>query len=241
MKVISLFVLLLSLTSCAPSQSVSPNSSEPSKASNSVQAETVPTPQSQNTNLFIEVKPKTEQPPFEAEFRTGEFAFQINEDGRGKRSDSKGKSRNIDLRFDNGEILERLIYYFIYEDDLLLICETYFNDGGSGFIARLDGSTLKLKWKRHIPAFNVGQGLIHDGFAYVSAIGIVAKVDLKSGGFAWQHSKLYGQDDQAFNSFEPASINGNTVRFTETEHYSRKLLATIDIEIKTGKVVKVER
>ena len=47
-----------------------------------------------------------------------------------------------------------------------------------GFIARLDGATLRMKWKRVIPRFNVGQGLLDGAFAYVTGIGFVGKVNL---------------------------------------------------------------
>jgi len=236
-----LVILLLCLTNCAPSQQVSPSASEPIKAVNSVEVNVAATSAPQkNASLFFEVKPKTEH-PFRVEFKTTDFVFLIDENGLGKRTDGKGDTQNINLRLDDGEILERLIYCAIYEGDLLLICETYLNDGGSGFIARFDGSTLALKWKRHIPAFNVGQGLVHDKFAFVTAIGFVGKVNLDSGVFTWKHDNLYGQKDVAFNSFQAPQIAGNIIRFAESENYLRKTLARIDVDVKTGKIVKIER
>lgn len=239
MKFFCLAILFLCLTRCA-SQQVPQVVSEPSRV-NSVEVNASPTsPKQKNENLFVEVKPKTEH-PFQVEFTTADVAFLIDENGLGKRTDSKGVTQNINLGLDNGEILEGLFYYAIYEGDLLLMFETYLNDGGAGFIARFNRSTLGLKWKRLIPAFNVGQGLINDKFAFVTAIGFVGKVNLESGVFAWKHDNLYGQKDVAFNSFEAPQIEGNIVRFVETGNYLRKTLARIEVDMKTGKVLKIER
>ena len=82
--------------------------------------------------------------------------------GRGRRTDRFSRAVSFDLRIARGFRLDRAIYYAEYQGDLLLISEITDEESGAGFITRLDARTLRMKWKREIPAFNIGQGLIED-------------------------------------------------------------------------------
>jgi len=199
-----------------------------------------PKPRSHDPNLFTEVKSKTEWPSFEVEFNSNDYTYELKQNGRGKRS-GKSAILALDLRLDKDESLERLIYYASYRDDIVLICESSIGDGSGGFIVRLDARTLKLKWKLTFPAFNIGQGLLFHNSAFVTGIGLVGRVDLESGKFLWKHVDLYGQKDGAFNSLEAPQIIDGIVRFSESENYLRKTLASLDVDIETGKIVKIER
>lgn len=186
---------------------------------------------------FIEVKSKTDQHS-KFEFTSNGYKFKISESGRGQRSASDSLSTKFTLRLEKDEILEGSVYFAEFQKDILLIGESYLNDGQSGFLARLDGRTLRLKWKRHIPAFNVGPGLIDGNYAFVTALGFVGKVDLRNGSYAWSHDDLYGQHSSAFNSFERPSIVGAKVVFTESELYLRKTRAFLEVDIRTGKILR---
>jgi hypothetical protein len=97
----------------------------------------------------------------------------------------------------------------------------------------------RMKWKRVIPGFNVGQGLLDGAFAYVTGIGFVGKVNLKSGAYAWRHADLYGQANSAFNIFALPEVEGNVVIFREAEHYLRKKVAVIRVQRHTGKIISI--
>lgn len=194
----------------------------------------------QNPNRFTEVKSKTDH-PFSVELDTDGYKYTINESGIGKRTDNRSKAQTFNFGLSEGEALERHIYFAKYKQDLLLVCEYYLNDGTGGLIVRLDGRTLKLKWKGWIPTFNVGESLLDKNYAYVTGIGFVGKVDLESGVYVWQHEILYGQEDSAFNNFEVPELSGNLVRFTESENYLRKSLASVEVDLVTGKILKIER
>lgn len=95
------------------------------------------------------------EPPDAAafEFSSGGFQHKIAGNGKGHRS-KNGKRLALRLRVDRNEYLTHKLYYADYEGDLLLIGEVSNGDYGMGFIARLDGVTLRMKWKRVIPGFN---------------------------------------------------------------------------------------
>lgn len=101
-----------------------------------------------------------------------------------------------------------------------------------------------MKWKRSIYGFNVGQGLVEGDFAYLTAIGSIAKVDLRSGANVWRHRNLYQvseHTDSAFNSFELPEIKGDTVLFREASMHVRTKVATVEVNKLNGRVMKMIR
>ena len=192
--------------------------------------------QDQNPRAFTEVKG---QPQFEArtfEFSTSRHKYRILRSGRGTRTGGGIASRSFNLRLDKDDFLERHLFFAEYEDDLWVVCEVSDGESGAGFITRLDGKTLRMKWKRRIPAFNLGQGLIEGEHAYVTAIGFVARVNLASGIYEWKHDDLYRNND--FNSFKPPRVEGDLILFTEAESYGEPA-KTIRLQKQSGKIVSI--
>lgn len=181
------------------------------------------------------------EPPDAAsfEFSMGDYQYRIAENGKGRRSSGNEKSLSFSLRVDPNYYLTRELYCLEYGGDLILIGEVSNFESGMGFIARLDGATLRMKWKRVIPGFNVGQGLLDGAFAYVTGIGFVGKVNLKSGAYAWRHTDLYGQANSAFNIFALPELEGNVVVFREAPHYLRKKIAVIRVQRHRGKIISI--
>ena len=176
------------------------------------------------------------------EFTVSGYKYTILGYGQGKREDSKGFIRSFKLPL-NSNYLDAQIQYADYRGDVLLICETSDSEYGIGFITRLDGRTLKMKWKRTIPGFNLGQGLLESNHAYVTAIGFVGKVNLETGTYAWKRNELYKNSQQTgrysdddFNSFELPKLEGEAVLFTEQDTY-RNPPQTLKVNKRTGKII----
>ena len=193
--------------------------------------------ESRDLITFIEVKGTPEHLPSSFEFSTSSYKYRVKSNGQGRRSVGKVSSRPFNLRLDKDESLDRVIYYAEYQNDLVLICEVSLGDGGAGFITRLDGRTLRMKWKRWIPGFNVGQGLIEDDFAYVTAHSFVGKVNLKSGAFVWKHGSLF-RDGDTFNAFELPRVDGEAVLFKEETTYNPPA-KTIKVHKQSGKIMSI--
>ena len=104
--------------------------------------------QAQTAVAFQEVKGEQAVSPAIYEFSTASGKYAISNSGRGERIDGASSKRRFNLRIGYYDLLMRSIYYADYEGDLLLVCETSNGESGTGFVARLDGRTLRTKWKR---------------------------------------------------------------------------------------------
>jgi hypothetical protein len=190
-----------------------------------------------SAGLFVEAKSLPPHPfePDHFEFSIRSETYRISNRGKGSvKIDSS--TRSFDLRLLRYDRLERL-YSTEYEQDLLIIGGITDGESGAGFLARLDTKRMKLKWKRAIPAFSVGPGLIHERHGYVTAIGFIGKINLDSGAYAWKHNNLYDDRTGAFNSFELPEISGNTIVFREAPNYLRKKTAVVIVDRASGKIL----
>lgn len=187
--------------------------------------------------MFAEAKRTSESVPPAFEFELSGFNYKIAGNGAGQRI--KGDStRRFNLRLDGGDYIER-VYFAEYRGNLLLLCGVTDGESSAGFIARLEQPSMRALWKRHIPAFNVGAGLLDEGHAYLTAIGFVARLDLRKGEYVWKHDQLYVDEDGSFNSFEPPSVEGDAVLFKERPvHKTRP--KTVRVHKKTGKITGIE-
>ena len=207
----------------------------------------VSTAGSSNTRSFIKVRePVLVDSPEDVEFSASGYKYFITGYGKGRREGGNGPVRRFDLRL-RGDFLND-IYYAEYQGDVLLNCEYTDTEYGASFIARLDGKTMAMKWKRGMTGFNLGQGLIEDKFAYVTSIGFVAKVNLETGAFMWKHDNLYrttpkkkGElySDADFNSFELPEVKGDIVSFKEVETYPLPP-KTLSVQKRTGRIVSIK-
>ncbi len=175
-------------------------------------------------------------------FSIGKQRYEIKNNGQGKRIIGKNRITKFRLRLDKDEILESVIYFAKYKNDLILICETSIFDGGAGFVIRLDGKTLKAKWRKHIPGFNVAKGLIEGKSAYLAAIGFAAKINLENGKFIWKHANFYRKYDEegAFNIFEVPKIKENIITYTENQEDYHRPPNIIKFNKNSGKVIEVK-
>jgi len=178
--------------------------------------------------------------PTTFEFSTANHNYSITNYGKGLRGSSNDTPQSFSLPLNKDDYLTSSLYYAEYQGDLLLIGEVSDGDYGSGFIVRLDKRTLRIKWKQIVNAFNVGQGLIDGDYTYVTGIGFIGKVSLKTGAYVWRHQDLYQRSNSAFNSFDLPEVEGNIVVFRESSHYLRKKIAVIKVERSKGKIISVD-
>jgi hypothetical protein len=186
---------------------------------------------------FVAVKGEPEYEPQSFKFSESDYEYTISSNGRGKRSGGGTSARNFNLRLNRADSLQFSIYHAEYEGDLLLICQAGDVEMAAGFITRLDGKTLRMKWKLSIRGFNLGPGLIEGNHAYVTAIGFIGKVNLRSGTFAWRHTNLYRNND--FNSFELPEVSENEVMFTEMVTHKEDPAKTITVDKRSGKIISI--
>lgn len=175
-------------------------------------------------------------------FSIGESRYEINNNGKAKRTSGKNVATNFLIKINKDEVLGGKLYFFDYKNDLLLISETFVADGAGGLIVRLDGKTLKTKWQQHIPAFNIVKGVVENDSVYLAAIGYAARINLGTGKHIWKHEDFYRKykETGAFNILETPKIIENLVVLTENQDNFNRPPNVIKFDKRSGKVIEVK-
>lgn len=172
------------------------------------------------------------------DFELSGFAYHIAANGNGRRM--KGdKTRRFNLQLDLGDGIE-VIYFSEHDGDLLLVCGVTDEESSAGLVVRLEQPSMRARWKQKVVAFNVGEPLREGRRLYVTGIGFIGALDLKTGAYIWQHEKLYGRGRaNAFNSFVAPELKGEEVLFKEQPVYNAPA-KTVVVNKKTGEIVRIE-
>lgn len=164
------------------------------------------------------------------EFPAAGYKYHIARTGLGSRSGGGTPEQSFNLHLSKGDFI-RALYSAEYQGDALLLIEVSNGAYGAGFILRVGGAVPDIKWKQAIPGINVGKGLLEGDFAYVTAMRFVAKVNLKSGTYAWRHQDL--ARGGAFDVFDAPRLDGNTVLFPAR----RPSAMTVTVDKQTGRIL----
>jgi hypothetical protein len=178
------------------------------------------------------------------EFEADGFSYYIAANGNGRRTKGN-KTRRFNLRFNGPDFMEGL-RFAVYEDDLLLACELSDGDAAGGLFVRLEQPSMRALWRRPVPTFNLGEPLREGRHLYLTALAFIARLDLRTGEYLWQHEDLYhdaelaraGVSPDDFNSFETPELAGETVLFRAQPVYNRR--KTLVVNKKTGKIIRIE-
>ena len=177
-----------------------------------------------------------ESEPVRFEFSLDGYQYIVTKNGMGKRTKGTSDVHSFRLALVGGDNVER-VFYAEHESNLLLLCEVGNYESGEGFITSLDQRTLRAKWRRKIPSFNIGRGLIEGDHAYLTALGFIAKFDLNRGVYVWQHSNMFRWGD--FDSFELPRLTGDTVLFKEETVYPPT--KTVKVNKLTGRILSISK
>ena len=167
------------------------------------------------------------------EFPAAGYKYHIVRNGLGSRSDGAAPAQSFNLHLSQGDFI-RALYYAEYQGDALLLLEVSNGAYGAGFLVRIGGAIPDIKWKQALPGFNVGKGLIEGDFAYVTARRFVAKVNLRSGSYAWRHEDQERQG--AFDAFDAPRLEGSTVLFPAHRAAAGRA-TTVTVDKQTGRVL----
>lgn len=200
--------------------------------------------QAQQPKVFSEAKGLGSNPGYSFakwNFSVGKDLYEVEANGSAVRKTGKNISTKFRLKLEKDATLVKIVYFAKYQNDLVIISE--WDDGGygAGFITRLDGNTLKPKWRIEIPAFNVAKGIIENNSVYLAAVGYAAKVNLETGKYIWKHEDFYHKYKKsgAFNIFETPEIKGNIIVLTENQDDYNRPPNIIRFNKISGKVIKV--
>ena len=167
------------------------------------------------------------------EFPVAGSNYHIARTGLGSRSGGASSPQAFNLHLSRGDFV-RTLYYAEYQGDALLLIEVSNGAYGAGFLVRVGGPVPDIKWKQALPGINVGKGLLEGGFAYVTAMRFVAKVNLKSGTYAWRHEDQEHQD--AFDAFDAPRLDGSAVLFPAHQATGGPA-RTVTVDKQTGRIL----
>lgn len=204
--------------------------------------ETRPAPAPKPSKLFREARAANENatPSPEAfEFEIDGFAYRVSANGNGRRAKGK-RVRGFNLRLDGGEAIVSLLYSEL-EGDLLLLLHTDIAGIPLGFVTRLEQPSMRGLWRQRIPAGEVGDALREGHSLYVTGLGLVGKLDLRTGTYDWQHDDLEvvrADWTKPLHTFDEPELDGGAVLFRERPVYNPR--RTLVLDKKTGEVIRIE-
>lgn len=229
-------MLSLALASAGAS-TLSPS---PVRAVSAQEARPAPTPELARVFQEARAVNSASTPDPEAfEFEMKGFAYHVRHNGNGHRTKGR-KTRGFNLRLDRGESITRVLYSE-FEGDLLLLLHTNIAGVGLGFVTRLEQPSMRGLWRQRIPASDVGEPLRDGHLLYMTGMGFVGQLDLRTGEYEWQHDDLEVVREewpQALHTFAEPEVKGAAVLFRERPVYNPR--RTLVIDKKSGKVMRVE-
>ncbi len=173
------------------------------------------------------------------EFEVRGFAYRVTAHGNGRREKGR-KVRGFNLRLNAGESITRA-FYSEFGGRLLLLLHTDIAGVPLGFVTLLEQPSMRGLWRQRIPAGDVGLPLRDGHDLYVTGLGFVGKLDLRTGEYAWLHDDLEVERDdwpKPLRAFDEPELRGDAVLFRERPVYNPR--GTLVVDRKSGKVVSVE-
>ena len=157
--------------------------------------------------------------------------FLITPLGLFKTFDKDSIQLETDLIVNRAFLHETKKYFYVFFTDTD-------HDGATSWIQKISKSPLKTEYVEQIQGFNLGQPMILGETAYVSAIGFIGKIDLKSGMYDWKHHNLYDNEKYSFNSFDTVLINKTQIEFV-SENYRGKAVDKVVVDDQTGEIKEI--
>ena len=171
---------------------------------------------------------------FPCTWSEGASTFMLSPDGVLNGREREGATRTGRLPVPEGFEITRVLSASVGQD-LLVAYELEDGEVGVARVVRLDGRSLLRRWVLEIKAFNLSAGTFEGSYMYQAAIGVVAKIDLRRGGFVWKHEGLYDRARGAFGAFAPPVVGLLEVEFTD-QPASGTGSARIRVNKRTGKL-----
>jgi outer membrane protein assembly factor BamB len=132
------------------------------------------------------------------------------------------------------------IFPFLIEDDIVIIYSfsTSNNDSGSS-AKRISLKNNTEIWEKSIYGFNPEPPVLVNGFIYLSTIGFIGKLNIKTGEFIWEFDDFFKNGN--FISFnEPLFYKDSSVLFTEKSPVNATACSIL-IDNKNSRILKITR
>ena len=130
-------------------------------------------------------------------------------------------------------ILVEHAFLHVEEDTLFIFYTETDHEGATSRFEKINLATRQRILKAEIQGFNLGIPYIVDNFAYITAIGVVGKLDLGNGKYIYQYTDLYDRKKYSFNSFDTIVFKeGSTIFLSKNSNGKR--MDSLIVNEKTG-------
>jgi hypothetical protein len=170
------------------------------------------------------------------EFSLGASQYTVTANGRGSRQGHSSEPQRSILKVNKTEYIYSRVFACQIGNDLFIAAQVTTRDGelGGGYFYRLEGTSLVMKWRQDIPAFNLANPVLEGATAYVSGIGFIGAINLVSGKYRWRYSGFY-EGGQRYNAFHPAVVQDDVVLFQEESKAGNYEIA---VRKQTGEILR---
>jgi len=143
----------------------------------------------------------------------------------------------LNLTTEKSFLIDKL-WYTRFGEDLIIVYSITNFDVGKSYMARINMPKKSPTWNTAVGAFNLGEPVIRGQYIYVTAIGLVAKLDSGTGKYVWRHDGLYDRQTQDFNDFQKPVLDGERVVFQGNNHFS-DIAKRIEVKDSTGEIIGI--
>jgi len=157
--------------------------------------------------------------------------YKISPTGLFAINQEKSVQLTTELYIDDAYFFNDSSFYYIFFTD------TDF-DGATSWLQKISKNDLNTEYTTPIRGFNLGKPIIINGKAFVSAIGFIGKLDLKTGIYNWEKDDLYDREKYSFNSFDTVELHENLVEFI-SKHYKTNKIDKVIVDNTTGKIIDI--
>lgn len=164
------------------------------------------------------------------------YRYYIFGSGEVTEQNIKDKSfRKFQLKTES--FVENAYLHHLAGDLLIYYTDTDGEYAGSS-VELINRETGKVRYSNRINGFNLGQPIIVGEKTFITAIGFVSKVDLRTGKYDWKFDNLYSNEHSSFNSFDSINVGKDTVMFFSEHHTGKKDMVLVDNE--SGQLIKIK-
>ena len=130
------------------------------------------------------------------------------------------------------------MFYFSYNNDILLLYEITDGDSGWSKLTRFkySNNTLKNILDVKIGGFGLTGGLVEEHYIYLATLGTIGKFDLDTGNFAWKHNDIYTK--YQIEIFSEIIKNDKNIYFIEGGHNNRR---KIEVNKNNGNIENIKK
>jgi hypothetical protein len=119
----------------------------------------------------------------------------------------------------NGALRIERLYFAEYDGDLVIEYEVTDGRGDWAYVLRMDQPLKRFKWVTPISGSEaIGPGLIEGRDLYLSAVNVLAKIDMQTGAIGWQQS-----DFEHVSMFGLPTIKADSILFQDDYDSRRRI------------------